>query len=122
MPLNINTWSAILELEKKLKELSVKDSFLDVVLECRKLEPEYKKSDFYKATKMSLSDLLRQYKMWSFANFDNLGDRIQELIDSLNFDNVSKIIEQFGNTFSTENDEIRKAAETYKKLLEKQQR
>ena len=60
--------------------------------------------------------------MWSFANFDNLGDRIQELIDSLNFDNVSKIIEQFGNTFSTENDEIRKAAETYKKLLEKQQR
>ena len=105
------------ELEKKLKELSVKDSFLDVVLECRKLEPEYKKSDFYKATKMSLSDLLRQYKMWSFANFDNLGDRIQELIDSLNFDNVSKIIEQFGNTFSTENDEIRKAAETYKKLL-----
>ena len=60
--------------------------------------------------------------MWSFANFDNLGDRIQELIDSLNFDNVSKIIEQFGNTFSTENDEIMAAAETYKKLLEKQQR
>ena len=110
------------ELEKKLKELSVKDNFLDVVLECRELEPEYKKSDFYKATKMSLSDLLRQYKMWSFANFDNLGDRIQELIDSLNFDNVSKIIEQFGDTFSTENDEIRTAAETYKKLLEKQQR
>lgn len=108
------------ELEKKLKELSIKDNFLDVVLECRKFEPEYKKTDFYKTTKRSLSDLLKQYKLWSFTNFENLGDRIQELIDSLNFDNVSKILAQFGDTFSTENDEIRAAAETYKKLLEKQ--
>lgn len=107
------------ELEKQLKKWVVtENSFLDVRLECRKLEPQYKKTEFYKATKRPLRELLRQYKRWNFTNLSTLGEQLQQLLDGLNFDNVSNIIEQFGETFSKENGEIRSAVNTYKQLFQ----
>ena len=45
-------------------------------------------------------------KVWYSFNIKELSSKVQLMIDSLNFANVQNIIEQFGNVFSEENEEV----------------
>ena len=45
-------------------------------------------------------------KVWYSFNIKELSSKVQSMIDSLNFAQVQSIIEQFGNVFSEENEEV----------------
>ena len=94
------------ELEQKIKEILSISNFFDMIESAVSFEKEYKNTDFYKKTKISLFDIIKMSKVWYSFNLKELSAKVQEVIDSLNFDQVQNIIEQFGNTFSAENEEV----------------
>ena len=94
------------ELEQKIKEILSISNFFDMIESAVSFEKEYKNTDFYKKTKMSLFDIIKMSKVWYSFNIKELSSKVQSMIDSLNFAKVQSIIEQFGNVFSEENEEV----------------
>ena len=94
------------ELEQKIKEILSISNFFDMIESAVSFEKEYKNTDFYKKTKMSLFDIIKMSKVWYSFNIKELSSKVQSMIDSLNFAQVQSIIEQFGNVFSEENEEV----------------
>lgn len=108
------------ELDARLKNICLMPNFIEAILAFNELEPEYKKTDFYKQTKMPLNELVKQAKVWYTVDFSEIRVQIQNMINELNFEKVNKIIEQFGQVFEEENKEIAASAEIYSKLLKEQ--
>lgn len=108
-----------LELNSKLKEICLMPNYIEALLAIKRLEPEYKKTDFYKETRISMSDLIKNAKIWYITDLSQLGETIQKLIDGLSLEKIHDIINQVEKTFEEENEEITEAAQTYKELLEK---
>lgn len=108
-----------LELNDKLKDICLMPNYIEALLAIKRLEPEYKKTDFYKETKISIADLIKNAKIWYITDLTQLGSTIQKLIDGLSLEKIQDIINQVGQTFEEENEEITEAAQTYKELLKK---
>lgn len=106
------------ELEKRIKDIFKKENFFDVVMELKSFEKEYKDSDFYKATKMPLLEMAKLSKGYYATQLEDIGAKIQKIINNLNFDNLSKILDQADQVFQNENQEIEgmldKAKEIFK--------
>jgi hypothetical protein len=107
------------ELNDKLKDICLMPNYIEALLAIKRLEPEYKKTDFYKETKISIADLIKNAKIWYITDLTQLGSIIQKLIDGLSLEKIQDIINQIGQTFEEENEEITEAAQTYKELLKK---
>lgn len=107
------------ELKEELSKIIKTTDYIEAALQIKKLEKAYKKTEFYKATRMSLTELVNRAKMWDIFDFSNLKTRIQSLIDDLNFDNIYGILEQFGSTFEKENEDFSKVIEQYSKVIKK---
>lgn len=108
-----------LELNNKLKDICLMPNYIEALLAIKRLEPEYKKTDFYKETKIPMGDLIKNAKIWYITDLSQLGETIQKLIDGLSLEKIQDIINQVEKTFEEENEEITEAAQTYKELLEK---
>lgn len=67
-----------IELYDKFYKISLLNVF-DAVIELKKFKKEYKKSDFYKATKISL---LKAYDIFNKSVLNELSSLIRELSDS----------------------------------------
>lgn len=67
-----------IELYDKFYKISLLNVF-DAVIELKKFKKEYKKSDFYKATKISL---LKAYDIFNKSILNELSSLIRELSDS----------------------------------------
>jgi len=106
------------ELEQKVLEIIGKDNFFDMIMAARDFEPEYKKSDFYKITKMSLSDVIKQSKIFYALQLKDFAKYIQNTLDTINLDNVNDILDKMGVLFSQENKEIQEDLEVFKNLKE----
>lgn len=83
-------------IEKINTLMSENENFCDLLLALKNFNREYKKSNFYKKTRISLNRLVRQYKTYSFTNLDEIFDRIQEKINNLDFSNVQNIVDTLG--------------------------
>ena len=79
-------------------------------------ESEYKQSDFYKKTKMSLKDVIAEARIHYAVHLDGLGEKIQKLIDTLSVQKLNDILDQIAQTFGTENAEIGEMLDTIKDL------
>jgi hypothetical protein len=108
------------ELDARLKTICLMPNFIEAILAIQKFEPEYKKSDFYKVTKMPLVEVIKQAKIWYTVDFSELRIQLQKMIDGLSFEKITEIIDQVGQTFEKENKEIAASAEIYSKLLKDQ--
>lgn len=104
------------ELELKVKELLNISNFFDMIIAVKEFEKEYKNSEFFKATKMPLMDVIKNAKVWYSINLDVIVNNIQRVIDNLDLSKLNQIIEQLGNTFTAENEEFLNIAELYKEL------
>ena len=107
----------ILEIQTLLDNLAEK-SFLESILEIKKNEQDYKKSDFFKNTKMPLAVLYEKYLQSVFFKTDKVEDialaienmdvsrfaeKLSELIDkALDQDNLKERIEGFQKGFDIE--------------------
>lgn len=108
------------ELELKVKELLNINNFFDMIIAVKEFEKEYKNSDFFKATKMPLIDVIKNSKVWYSINLDVIANNIQRVINNLDLSKLNQIIEQLGNTFTAENEEFLNIAELYKELTKRE--
>ena len=83
-------------IEKINTLMSENENFCDLLLALKNFNKEYKKSDFYKKTRISLNRLVRQYRAYSFTNLDEIFDRVQEKINNLDLSNVQNIVDTLG--------------------------
>ena len=96
-----------IELQKKVEEIISIENFFDMIEAVVNFEGEYKKTSFYKKTKMSLADVIKNYKILNIISLESLTTNIQKLINNINLDNVMSVINQLGDVFENENSEIR---------------
>lgn len=83
-------------IEKINTLMSENGNFCDLLLALKDFNKEYKKSDFYKKTRISLNRLIRQYRAYSFTNLDEIFDRVQEKINNLDLSNIQNIVDTLG--------------------------
>ena len=99
-----------IELEAQFKVISQLNNSLDAIVELKKLNKEYKKSDFYKITKMSIYDAYKAslnfklskiiMRIHSFSNVEDLSLFINELINNIDEDTLNIFLEKLSNVLS----------------------
>lgn len=104
------------ELELKVKELLEIENFFDMIIAVKEFEKEYKNSDFFKATKMPLTDVIKNAKVWYVVNFNGIVRTIQELINDLDLSRIEALLNQLSTVFEEENQEILDIAEKLTKF------
>ena len=105
------------ELELKVKELLEIENFFDMIIAVKDFEKEYKGSDFFKATKMPLVDVIKNAKIWYLTTMSSIGDKIQGIINNLDFNKVNELLDQFGSVFAKENSETLNILQDFKDLV-----
>lgn len=105
-----------IELENKIKELLSIENYFDMVVAMKKFELEYKKSDFFKETKMPLDIVVKQAKIHYALQLNELGQRIQKLLDNLSLDNINNLLDKIGMTFGQENADIKELIKDFADL------
>lgn len=105
------------ELELKVKELLEIENFFDMIIAVKDFEKEYRCSDFFKATKMPLIDVIKNAKMWYLTNMSIVGDKIQNIINNLDFNKINELLDQFGSVFAKENSETLETLQIFKDLV-----
>ena len=105
-----------IELEQKILEIIETENFFDMIIKAKEFEKEYKNSDFYKATKMSLNEVIKESKIFYSLQLKNLGDAIQNIINNLSLEHVNELLDKLGGLFQQENEEIQEGLEVFKNL------
>ena len=105
------------ELELKVKEILENKNFFDMVEATIVFEKEYKGTEFYKKTKMSLIDVIKESKIWYALQFEDVGNKIQNLINNLDFSYINNILEQLGDVYSQENTETLNILKEFKDIV-----
>lgn len=93
------------ELELKIKEIINIPNMFDMIIVAQNFEKEYKQSDFYKATKIPLKEIIKNAKLYYIFSYQNMIERMQSLINDLDFNKVNSLLDQFSSMFEQENDE-----------------
>ena len=110
------------ELELKVKEILQNDNMFDLIENAVAFEKEYKQSDFYRNTKLPLMEAIKYGKVFYSFNIKELvtklKDYIQSMINDLDFSKVNDLMNQLGNIFADENNEIRSQIEELSGLKE----
>ena len=103
------------ELELKVKEILKNENMFDLIENAVAFDKEYKQSSFYKNTKLPLMEVIKYGKMFYSINIkelvNTLKDYLQAMINDLDFSKVNDLMNQFGNIFADENNEIRSQLE-----------
>lgn len=105
------------ELELRIKEILRINNMFDMILAAKAFESEYKKSEFYKATKMSLAEVIKNGKMWYTINLDDIYYKIQSMIDELDFSKLTSLLGQLGDVFGQENSDMMEIIKEFKTIV-----
>ena len=71
------------ELERKIKEIISTENFFDAAELAAEFNKDYKKTSFFKKTRMPLADVIKNAKMWYLLDLGSLFNSIQEKIGEL---------------------------------------
>ena len=93
------------ELELKIKEIINIPNMFDMIIAAQNFEKEYRKSDFYKITKMPLNEVIKNAKVYYTLSYQGILEKIQSLINDLDFNKVNDLLDQFSSTFEQENND-----------------
>ena len=105
-----------IELEQKIKEIIKEDNYFEMVMKAKEFEVEYKKSDFYKATKKPLAEVIKECNIYYALQLKDLGERIQQLINGLSLDKFNETLDHISSVFGQENEEIKEGLDIFKDL------
>ena len=105
-----------IELEEKILEIIKEDNYFEMITKAMAFEKEYKTSDFYKKTKKPLKEVIKESKIYYALQLKDLTHYLQETINNLSLEKVNQILDQMGNIFGQENEEILKDLEVFKNL------
>ena len=93
------------ELELKIKSILSNSNIFDVLIEANDFNKEYKKTSFYKKTKIKLIDILKYSKIFYMLQPSTIIDNLQSVIDSLDTEKILQAIDNISEVFSNENQE-----------------
>ena len=105
------------ELELKIKEILSIENFFDMIEKVVEFEKEYKGTSFYKKTKMPLMEVIKNAKMWYSLQLEDVGRKIQDFINGLDFTQVNNILNQFSDVFGQENEETLQILQEFKSIV-----
>ena len=105
------------ELELKVKEILAIENFFDMMEAAIAFEKEYKTTDFFKKTKMSLMDVIKASKAWYILSLEELGYKVQKFIDSLDFSNISSLLGELSSVYEQENEETLNIIKEFKDIV-----
>ena len=103
------------ELELRIKELLSVNNYFDMIEQVVEFEKEYKTTDFFKKTKKSLVDVIKETRSWYIL--DGFTDKIQGLINNLDFGKFNELIGQLGDVYAQENSETLDIIKEFKELV-----
>jgi len=104
------------ELEKKIRELCAIENYFDMIEAIAAFEKEYKTSDFYKKTKRSLDVVVKEARIHYALQLKDLTRHLQEVINNLSLEKISELLDNIGDVFAKENEEIKASAEVFSSL------
>ena len=105
------------ELELKVKEILSIENFFDMMEAVFAFEKEYKGTEFYKKTKMSLIEVIKESKIWYALQFKDIGNKIQSFINDLDLSNLNNVLEQLGDVYGQENEETLNIIKEFKEIV-----
>ena len=105
------------ELELTIKEILSIENFFDMMEAVFAFEKEYKITEFYKKTKMSLVEVIKESKVWYALQFKDIGSKIQSFINNLDLSNLNNILEQLGDVYGQENEETLNIIKEFKEIV-----
>ena len=105
------------ELELKVKEILSIENFFDMIEAVFAFEKEYKTTEFYKKTKMSLVEVIKESKIWYALQLKDVGNKIQSLINNLDLSNLNNVLEQLGDVYGQENEETLNIIKEFKEIV-----
>ena len=105
------------ELELKVKEILSIENFFDMMEAVFAFEKEYKVTEFYKKTKMSLIEVIKESKIWYALQFKDIESKIQSFINDLDLSNLNNILEQLGDVYGQENEETLNIIKEFKEIV-----
>lgn len=74
--------------------LADNSNYCDQILAIKAFNKEYKKSDFYKQTRMPLEKLIASYKVHRLVNLDILVDLIQNKINDFDLSSITSLLDR----------------------------
>lgn len=104
------------ELEEKVLEIIKEDNYFEMIIKAMAFEKEYKSSDFFKATKKPLMEVIKESKIYYALQLNDMGRQLQKMINNLDLSNINNVLDQMGSVFTTENQEIQTSLEDFKNL------
>lgn len=104
-------------LESQIKKILSNRNFFDMVIEAKKFEPEYKKTEFYKETHMPLIEAIKDAKVFYSLQLETVFDLIQEKINNLNLENITNIMEQLSTSLEGERNQFESVLKDFKDTL-----
>lgn len=105
------------ELELKIKEILEIENFFDMIEAAVVFEKEYKTTNFFKKTKMPLMDAIKGSKAWYALQLQDVGQKIQHVIDTLDMSNINKILDQVSDVYGKENEETLNLIKEFKTIV-----
>lgn len=106
------------DLELRVKEILANENFFDMITAVFAFDKEYRGSEFYKATKMPLSEVVKGYKAWSMIKFDDIFNKIQNAINNLDLTKINEIIGELGDIYGQENADMMAIINSFKEIVE----
>ena len=105
------------ELESKVKEILSIENFFDMMEAVFAFEKEYKTTEFYKKTKMSLIEVMKESKIWYALQLKDIGSKIQSFINDLDLSNLNNVLEELGDVYGQENEETLNIIKEFKEIV-----
>lgn len=107
-----------IELENKIKEIINIENYFDMMIAVNDFEKEYKTSDFYKITKKSLLEVIKEVKVFYTLQFKDIGKKLQKIINELDLNKINELLDQMGKIFGEENADIQSLLNSFKGIIE----
>lgn len=107
------------ELEQKVREIIALPNFFDMLEAAYDFNKEYVLSDFYKKTKIKLADIIVSARDFYNSTADILIDKMQDVIDGIDVERLTGVLEQTDAIFTNENEAAVNSLQTLKEILGK---
>lgn len=105
------------ELELKIKEILAIENFFDMMESAIAFEKEYKTTEFFKKTKMSLIEVIKGSKAWYALQLKDITTTIQKEINSLDLTKLTNVLNQLGDVYDKENLETLNILKEFKSIV-----
>lgn len=105
------------ELELKVKEILEEENFFEMILKAQAFESEYKKTDFFKVTKMPLLSVIEKAKVFYTFNWNEAQVKLQNLINNLDLSRINELADQFGTMLANDNAATMENAKEFADLI-----